>query len=218
MKNLAIIPARSGSKRIKHKNIKLVAGRPLIYYQIECAKKVKEVDKIVVATDSKYYAQIAKSLGAEVIMRPAKISGPNSKVEETLLYVINELEKQEEFFDNVLLLQPTNPLNQPKYIKKSIDIMEKNKKYKSVVNYIEFAGFFLDDPDIVNRPMTQSKKPRKLEAGCVWITNIEALKKTKNRICSPYALIKVSKADALEIDTYEDIRIIEALFKKRHEK
>jgi len=216
MKNLAIIPARSGSKRVKHKNIKLVAGYPLIYYQIECAKQVKEIDKIIVATDSKHYAQIAKSLGVEVIMRPSKISGPDSKVEEALLYVINELEKQGKFFDNVILLQVTNPLNQPKYIKKGINILKRNKKYKSALTYCEFRGFFLDDPDLIDRPMTQSKKPRKLEAGCVWIANIKAFKKQKNRICSPYAYFKVPKTDSLEIDTYEDIKIIEALLKKRN--
>ena len=87
MKNLAIIPIRSGSQRIRHKNIKLIAGHPLMYYQIECARNIQEIQKIIVATDNTYYAEIAKSLNVDVVMRPAEISGHDSKTEEILLYV-----------------------------------------------------------------------------------------------------------------------------------
>lgn len=214
MKNLAVIPARSGSKRIKHKNIKLVAGYPLLYYQIECAKQVKEIDKIIVSTDSQLYAQIAKSLGAEAMMRPAEISGDKSKTEETLFYVINELEKQGEFFDNVILLQITNPLNRPEYIKEGLDILEKNKEYKSVVTYCDSKRFFLNDPDLIERPMTQFRKPRKMETGCFWITNIKALKEQGNRICAPYGEVKVSENASLEIDSLEELSVIEILLEK----
>jgi len=217
MRNLAIIPARAGSKRIKNKNIKLVAGHPLMYYQIECAKQVEEIDKIIVATDSEHYAQIAKSLGVETIIRPAEISGPDSKTEETLFYVINELEKRGEVFDNVILLQATNPLNRPEYIKEGLHILEKDKKYKSVLTYCENRRFFLEGlegPDLMNRPMTQSKRPRKMETGCFWITNIEAFKKVKNRICSPYAYVQVSEIADLEIDHPADLQVIEALLER----
>jgi CMP-N-acetylneuraminic acid synthetase/SAM-dependent methyltransferase len=214
MRNLAVIPARSGSTRLKHKNIKLVAGHPLIYYQIECAKQVVEIDKIFVATDDDYYAQIARDLGAEVIMRPAEISGPDSKTEETLLYVINELEKQGEIFDNVILLQATNPLNRPEYIREAIKAIEEDKKYRSVLTYSESKRFFLDDSDLINRPMTQVKEPKKMETGCFWITNIEALKKEKNRICYPFTQVKVSKEASLDIDDATDLKIVEYLLER----
>ena len=60
-----------------------------MYYQIECAKQVQEIDTVVVATDHEWYADIARSFGAEVVMRPAAISGIHSKTEETLLFVID---------------------------------------------------------------------------------------------------------------------------------
>ena len=106
MKNIAIIPARSGSQRIKHKNIKLIAGYPLIHYQIECAKQVDEIQKIVVATDSILYGEIAKQYGVDVIIRPDDISGPQTKSEDVLLYVISLIKKIfSKFCGNVVKFQ-----------------------------------------------------------------------------------------------------------------
>ena len=214
MRNLAVIPARSGSQRIKHKNIKLVAGHPLMYYQIECAKQVKEIQKIVVATDDAHYAEIATSLGADVVMRPESISGPDIKTEETLLYVIDTVERQGERFDNVILLQVTSPLNKPEYIREAINYMEDNA-FNSALTYYEFMGFLLDDNDIIDRPMSQDRKGKNVETGCFWITNIEALKVNKNRICEPCALVKVPQIASLEVDKPEDLKIIEALIEPR---
>lgn len=184
-----------------------------MYYQIECAKQVQEIQKIIVATDSAYYAEIAKSLNVDVIIRPAEISGPDSKTEETLLYVIDKLEKQGELFDNVILLQATAPLNKPEYIQKGIDLM-KSGKFKSALTYCEFTRFLLDDSDIIDRPMTQNRKSRKMETGCFWITNIKALKENNNRICEPCAHIKIPKIASLEIDTTDDLIILEVLLER----
>ncbi len=214
MKNLAIVPARSGSQRLRHKNIKLLAGHPLIYYQINCAKKTKGIDKVVVATDSKEYAAIAESFGAEVIIRPPEISGSKSKTEDTLLFVIDQLEKKGEIFDNVILLQPTNALNKPEFLKKGLEAI-KNKEIKSVLTYSKCKRFFLDDDDIINRPMSTDKKTRKMETGCFWITNIEALKKEKNRIVKPYVEIEVPEINGLDIDTLEEMNIMESILIKQ---
>ncbi len=67
---LGIIPARSGSKSVKDKNIKPLNGRPLMAWSIKAGLACKEIDKLVVSTDSDKYAQLAKFYGAEVIMRP----------------------------------------------------------------------------------------------------------------------------------------------------
>jgi len=213
MRNLAVVPVRSGSQRVRHKNIKLVGGHPLMYYQVECAKQVEEIHRIIVATDNWYYAEIAKSLGADVVMRPPEIATGNSKTEETVLYVIEELEQQGEFFDNVIILSATSPLNCPEYVREGISALE-DGKYRSVLTYTDDRRFFLDDPDIIERPMVQDKKPRKVETGCFWITNIKALKKEKNRICFPCAHIRVSSIAALDIDTPEDLMIIEVFLKR----
>ena len=213
MKNLAVLPLRSRSHRVKHKNIKLVAGNPLLYYQINCALNTPEIDKLVVCTDSQDYYDLAQKLGAEAMLRPAEISGGSSKSEETLIYVINELKKQGEEYDNVVLLQATSPLNKPEYIQQGLKLLDKEGS-KSVSTYTEFFGFLLDDKNIASRPMSQLKDPLFVETGCFWITEVNALLKTKNRICSPVSYLKLPEEAQYEIDTQTDLVIVEALVKK----
>jgi CMP-N-acetylneuraminic acid synthetase/2-polyprenyl-3-methyl-5-hydroxy-6-metoxy-1,4-benzoquinol methylase len=214
MKNIAILPVRSGSKRIKHKNIKLVAGQPLLYYQINCALNTPEIDKLVVCTDSQEYYDLAQKLGAEVMLRPAEISNGSSKSEETLIYVINELKSHGEEYENVILLQATSPLNKPEYIQQGIKLFNLEGS-NSLATYTEFVGFLLDDEEInLSRPMSQDKDPLLLETGCFWITKIDALLKSNNRICSPVSYLKLPEETQYEIDTETDLVIVEALVKK----
>ena len=109
-KILAIIPARSGSKGLRHKNIQLLGGKPLMAWSIEAAKESKYVHRVIVSTDSGAFAEIAKEYGADApFLRPAKFSGDNAKVEDALLHTLNWLESHEkEHYDIVLLLQTTD--------------------------------------------------------------------------------------------------------------
>ena len=135
MNNIAVLPLRAGSQRIINKNIKLVDGKPLLYYQINCALNTPEIDKLVVITDSLEYSDLAKTLGAEVIIRPAEISGPDSKSEASLIYVINELKKKGETYENIILLQATSPFNKPEYIKEGIKLLELEKSNSLVMDF-----------------------------------------------------------------------------------
>jgi CMP-N-acetylneuraminic acid synthetase/2-polyprenyl-3-methyl-5-hydroxy-6-metoxy-1,4-benzoquinol methylase len=213
MKNIAILPVRAGSKRITHKNIKLLAGQPLMYYQINCALNTPEINKIVVCTDSKQYYDLAEELGAESMLRPSEISGDSSKSEETLIYVINELKKRGEEYDNVILLQATSPLNKPEYIQQGLKMLDKEGS-NSVSTYTDFLGFLKDDKDIISRPMTQFKEPHQLETGCFFITKVDALLKSNNRLCAPIGYIKLPEECQYEIDTETDLIIMEALIKR----
>tara|TARA_B100000795_G_scaffold258633_1_gene232869 strand:- start:477 stop:1850 length:1374 start_codon:yes stop_codon:yes gene_type:complete len=214
MKNIAVLPLRAGSQRIINKNIKLVDGKPLLYYQINCALNTPEIDKLVVITDSLEYSDLAKTLGAEVIIRPAEISGPDSKSEASLIYVINELKKKGETYENIILLQATSPFNKPEYIKEGIKLLELEKS-NSLVTYTEFLGFLLDDNDILDRPMTQVKNSRYLETGCFWITKVKELLNNNNRICSPISYLKLPEEAKYEIDSEDDLLVVEALLKKK---
>ena len=214
MKNIAVLPLRAGSKRIINKNIKLVDGKPLLYYQINCALNTPEINKLVVITDSLEYGDLAKKLGAEVMIRPTKISGPDSKSEESLIYVIEELKKQGELYENVILLQATSPLNKPEYIQEGIKLLELEKS-NSIVTYTDFVGFLLDDKDIIARPMSQVKDSGRLETGCFWITKVNELLKNNNRICSPVSYLKLPEEVKYEIDSDDDLLVVEALLKKK---
>ena len=79
MNIIAVIPARGGSKGVSDKNIKLLAGKPLIAYSISAAIKSKLIDRVIVSTDSEKYASISKDYGAEVpFLRPAELAGDSS--------------------------------------------------------------------------------------------------------------------------------------------
>lgn len=110
LKSIALIPARSGSKRIKHKNIRLLGGHPLLAYTIWSATKSDIFDKIVCVTDDQKYADIAKQYGACVpLLRPKLISGDYSPDIEWVKWILRELSVQGQNFDIFSILRPTSP-------------------------------------------------------------------------------------------------------------
>jgi len=133
-KILVVIPARSGSKGIKNKNIKKINGKHLIYYTINYAQKSKVVDKIIVSTDSKKYAKISNRYGVETpFLRSKHISRDTTK---DFPVIIDALRKTEKFFklkfDYVIILRPTSPKREKMLIEKGIKILDKNNKADSV--------------------------------------------------------------------------------------
>ncbi len=111
MKVIAIIPARSGSKGLKDKNIKELNGKPLLSYAIEAAQQSGIFDRIHVSTDSERYAEIAREYGADVpFLRNAETSTDSASTWDAVKYVLEQYEKRGERFDMVTVLQPTSPL------------------------------------------------------------------------------------------------------------
>ncbi|RDU59048.1 acylneuraminate cytidylyltransferase family protein [Helicobacter marmotae] len=127
---LAIIPARSGSKRLKDKNIKPLCGKPLLAWSIESALDCDYIDEVVVSTDSTLYADIALSYGASVpFIRPDSLSKDTTTTFEVLEHCIHYYkEVLNKAFDYVVLLQPTSPLRQSWHIKEACEkILSCNK-------------------------------------------------------------------------------------------
>lgn len=117
MKNLAVIPARSGSKGLADKNIKLLKGKPLLVYSIEAANKSGIFDCIHVSTDNEQYAEIAKKNGADVpFLRDDSLAGDTASTWDVIKYVLKKYEAVQQFFDSVTVLQPTSPLRNDKDI------------------------------------------------------------------------------------------------------
>jgi len=116
-KTVAIIPARGGSKRIPRKNIKDFHGRPLIAYSIEIALSSKLFEKVIVSTDDKEIANIAKSYGAEVpFIRPKELSDDFTGTEEVVNHTLAYLAKGNELYDYVCTIYATAPLLQQQYL------------------------------------------------------------------------------------------------------
>ncbi|GAA0104659.1 acylneuraminate cytidylyltransferase family protein [Paraclostridium sordellii] len=128
-KILAIVPARSGSKGIKDKNIINLNGKPLIAYSIEAGLKSKYINKVVVTTDGEEIAKVAKEYGAEVpFLRPKHLATDTSKTIDAVTHCIEKLKNQGQEYDYVVLLQPTQPLRQAWHIDEAIElIIEKDE-------------------------------------------------------------------------------------------
>ena len=140
MKILCLIPARSGSKGIRHKNIKKLCGKPLIAWSIEQAKKSKHQMRIIVSTDSEEYRKIALEYGAEVpFLRPKEISQDLSTDFEFIEHSLNELEKENYIPDFIVQLRPTYPTRKIEILDETIDLFIKNRvEYDSLRTIIPF--------------------------------------------------------------------------------
>jgi len=134
MKILALVPARGGSKRVPHKNIKLLAGKPLIAYTIEAAQKTQRINRIVVTTDSSKIANVASEYGAEVpFRRPAAISKADSKEMEFFNHTLSWFGEHESYEpDLIVLLFPTSPFRKAESIDKAVDLMLRHPEADSL--------------------------------------------------------------------------------------
>ena len=123
MKTIAIIPARGGSKRLPQKNIKLLGGIPLLVHSIIYAKANSYIiDEIYVSTDDESIKEIALEYGAKVIERPVDISGDHEATASALKHVLQNINHKVE---NVVLLQPTNPVRPESLLKETFEIYQK---------------------------------------------------------------------------------------------
>ncbi|MEQ9413312.1 MAG: acylneuraminate cytidylyltransferase family protein, partial [Cyclobacteriaceae bacterium] len=110
MKVLAIIPARGGSKGVEEKNIRDVAGKPLIVYAVKAARQSEKITRTIVSTDSEKIASIAKQTGVEILMRPSYLAEDNSPITQVIEHVLGVLKSGHSIeFDLIVLLQPTSP-------------------------------------------------------------------------------------------------------------
>lgn len=134
MSIVAIIPARSGSKNVPGKNIKLLGGIPLFAYSILVAKMMPEVERVIVSTDSKEYATIANKFGAETpFIRPDEISGDKSSDLDFFLHALRWFKLIEGDIPDLLLhLRPTTPLRDPKILSKAVKQFLTNKNATSL--------------------------------------------------------------------------------------
>jgi len=154
---LAITPARGGSKGIPRKNIKLIAGKPLITWTIEEARKSKLIDRYVVSTDDDEIAQIAKKSKAEVLIRPPELATDQVDTLDVLMHTVKNIP-----CDILVLLQATSPIRKEGLIDECINEFIKGKYDSLATGFIckfteygtnslrrqDIKGFFYDDGNI----------------------------------------------------------------------
>jgi len=214
VKILAIIPARGGSKGIPRKNIKLLAGKPLISYPIEKSLNSKYIDKVVVSTDDDEISYISRLYGADVINRPKELAGDLITLDPVICHAVNYIENLEkEAYDFVITLQPTSPLLKAETIDKAIELIL-NKKLDTLISvkadhhlcWTKKNGQFT--PLYKERRNRQYLDPIYRETGSFLISKRESISE-HNRIGEKLSLFEISSEEGIDIDTYEDWMIAE---------
>ena len=134
MEILALIPARSGSKSVIDKNIREVAGKPMLAWSVEHAKASKRINRVIVSTDSEKYAQIAREAGAEVpFLRPAEYATDTALDLDVFKHALNWLADNENYHPDIIVqLRPTYPKRDPADIDVMVDMLIANPEADSV--------------------------------------------------------------------------------------
>lgn len=229
-KVLAIIPARSGSKGIKDKNIRELGGKPLIAYTIEVARESEIFEDIVVSTDSEKYAEISKKYGAIVpFLREEKLSSDTASSLDVILDVLEKMEKLGKRYETLVLLQPTSPLRTVENLKEAYNLYLKNKANAVVsVCEMEHSPLWSNTLSIDNKmdgflKKFGNKNRQQLDKyyrinGAIYIVNIEYFRKFKDFYYeNSYAYI-MSRENSIDIDEEIDFKIAEFLMKEKGNK
>ena len=228
MRNLAIIPARSGSKGLIDKNIKSLAGKPLIAYSIEAAREAGVFDEIMVSTDSAEYADIAMTWGASVpFLRSADNASDNASSWDAVKEVLQKYEELGKKFDTFCLLQPTSPLRNSADIRNAFELMKKAETAVISVCEVDHSPLWcntLPDDHCLNGFLLKENDKQRQEIetyyrlnGAVYFVRIPAFFEDDFLYREVSYAYVMPRERSIDIDTELDFIIAEAIMKAHKE-
>lgn len=219
MKNLCIIPARGGSKRIPRKNIKNFLGKPIIAYSIESALQSKVFDEVMVSTDDNEIATIAKEYGANVpFLRSAKTANDYATTADVINEVLDEYAKQGCEFENVACIYATAPFVSPKRIIEAFDKL--NNDIDSVFTMVQYSyppqralhevkGLVTMLHPEYRLSRSQDLEPIYHDAGQFYISKVKSFRDTNGFWGKKTAGIILSELEVQDLDTPTDWALAE---------
>ena len=233
MKNIAIIPARSGSKGLPDKNIRFVNGKPLIAYTIEAALQSGCFDTVHVSTDSEKYAEIAREYGAdEPFLRSPELASDTASSWDAVREVLAKYSALGKSFDTMMLMQPTSPLRTAQDVKDAYALMhEKNAKSVIAVCEVDHSPLWCDMiPDSGNMKgfgrkdiawvTRQELRPFYRVNGSMYLLSVDGISiPADDRIYEDdcYALF-MDRKKSVDIDSEDDLAMVEFLISRRDKK
>jgi N-acylneuraminate cytidylyltransferase len=217
---LAIIPARGGSKRIPGKNLAPLAGRPLICHTIDHALASKRVQRTVVSTDDPAIAEVAREAGADVIDRPAKISGDSATSESALIHALDRQKKKPGL---VVFLQATSPVRRAFDIDQAIAQFERDgldSLFSACENnkLIWKSGRKGPEPinyDYRSRKREQEFRTQYRENGSIYVVTPSLLRREKCRLGGKIGVYLMPEWASYQVDQPWEIRQIEWILKEQ---
>lgn len=215
--NLAIIPARGGSKSILKKNLALVGSRSLLQRSILCAKQAG-IESIFVSTDDHEIAREAIRFGAEVISRPSALSGDNSSSESALIHAISEISRKVETSNsNIAFLQATSPFTSPKDLEIALGNLAQETSIFAAVQFhnflwVENRGDWLPkDHDSSYRKMREELAHTAMETGNFYCFPVKMFLEQQTRFCGKAVPFFVSPLTTLQVDSPEELMAAQLL-------
>lgn len=218
--NIIVIPARSGSVRIKNKNTVLIKKKPLIKIILDKIEKTNLFTKIFVSTDSpKILSLVKKYKKIEGIKRPKKLAKSNSKIEDTLLHVLTKIDINVNKIKWIVTIQPNSPFLTVNTIKKILNVIKKNTKFNVIMTTTENrADFWIKKKDksitrlFPKAPRSSQKRiPIHEENSAVYATRVKYLL-SSNKIFDKNVLpIPISKIEGMDINDSIDLKIAKSL-------
>jgi CMP-N-acetylneuraminic acid synthetase len=225
MSNLILIPARSGSRGIKNKNLKLINKKELIHYTINLAKRVVGKNKIIVSTDSRKILSIAKKYTRieTPFLRPKYLSSNKSKITDVAIHLLNYYEERNIFFKYLILLEPTCPFRSIYQINQMIKQTIKSgiksafavtKVWHNPNEYIKIKN---------KRTIFYSKKIENnrqiydkyyFVSGAIYIIDVKIFKKYKKFIFKKSIPFELSQETLIDIDEFFHLEIAKLYMKK----
>ena len=230
MKILAIIPARGGSKGVPRKNVRAVAGKPLIAWTLEAALAATRIDRVVVSTDDAEIAKVASGLGAEVpFLRPAALAADASPTVDTLRHVVAELRAREGYTaDAVMTLQPTSPLRTARHIDEAAALFAADPAAESLVSFVEVPHIFhprsvmtRDEAGYMVPFLTEPQPSRRQDKEPVFARNGAAIYITRTSCLDRFVFggrllaYMMDPACSLDVDDEADLTHADALLRAR---
>ncbi len=221
---VGIIPARGGSKGIPRKNLRDIAGKPLIAYTIEAARGAKLLTKVIVSTDDKEIAATATSHGAEVpILRPSELAKDNSPTIHAIQHMVRHIEDQGGKVDVAVTLQPTSPLRESVDIDGAVKILL-DTGADSVISvtaakYSPYLMFTLNGDRLVpffgeETKIRRQDLPKVYSLnGAIYVTRRDTLMKGNSLYGKDVRAYVMPEERSLDVDTLLDLRIIDLLLR-----
>ncbi|PJE80507.1 N-acylneuraminate cytidylyltransferase [invertebrate metagenome] len=221
MKTIAIIPARGGSKGIPRKNLRPMAGMPLIFYSIKACLDSKEVDYTVVSTDDDEIALFAQRFGAEVLIRDSELANDSATLDPVIAHAVDVYEKKGSIaIDIVLTIQPTSPLVTSQDIDDALGQLISTKS-DTIISSVEDKHLCWKKneigkiiPDYSKRVNRQQLPDKFKETGAIIACRREVLN-TDSRIGDKVSLYIMDHDRSHDIDNLSDFYLCESLLKRK---
>ncbi|MBP3819492.1 MAG: UDP-2,4-diacetamido-2,4,6-trideoxy-beta-L-altropyranose hydrolase, partial [Butyrivibrio sp.] len=219
MSLLAIIPARGGSKGIPKKNIRLLAGKPLISYAIKTALTCKHISKVIVSTDSREIADVASSFGADIVFRDESLSSDMVTLDPVIYHTLRVTENNGEYFDAVITLQPTSPALTTETLNAAIEYFQSGG-YDTVISVVNRPHLCWGKkngnvfPLYEKRLNRQELPPQYFETGGFVIARHDAVQ-PDSRIGEKVSVFEVPERESVDIDDENDWLLVEHAFQRK---